>query len=80
MAGFTRTVSIQPLERAAARAHDGPMFVVHCGGHGSSVLLWPANIEAIDNTASGPVVRWRCFCGARGTWSPGRRRQPEKAA
>lgn len=43
------------------------MFTVHCPRHGREVLLGPRSIEAIANEAGGPVVRWRCHCGARGT-------------
>ncbi len=48
------------------------MFTVHCESHGATVLLWPRNIEAIDTTADGLSVRWRCHCGHRGTWWPAR--------
>ena len=47
------------------------MFAVHCHGHGSRVLLDTSRIEAIRNTPGGPVVDWRCWCGARGHLSHG---------
>jgi hypothetical protein len=42
------------------------MFEVYCPGHRAQVLLDTSRIEAIHNTAAGPVVGWRCWCGARG--------------
>ena len=42
------------------------MFAVDCPTHGTRVLLDYSRIEAQRNTAEGPVVDWRCWCGARG--------------
>lgn len=42
------------------------MFAVDCPRHGTRVLLDYSRIEAQTNTADGPVVDWRCWCGARG--------------
>jgi hypothetical protein len=80
MAETSRALSIPPLVIDVALAHDAPMFVIHCDAHGSRVLLWPANIERIENGPAGPVLHWRCFCGARGRWSPDRRHRSEQAA
>jgi hypothetical protein len=41
------------------------------------VLLPPSRIEAIDNTADGIVVTWRCWCGHLGRTD--RRRTPAVA-
>jgi hypothetical protein len=43
------------------------MFEVYCPGHRSPVLLDISRIEAIHNTADGPVVAWHCWCGTRGS-------------
>jgi hypothetical protein len=43
------------------------MFDVYCPEHGAPVLLDASRIEAIRNTPHGPVVDWRCWCGARGS-------------
>jgi hypothetical protein len=47
------------------------MFDVYCPGHRADVLLDGSRIEAIHNTARGPVVAWRCWCGARGALRAG---------
>jgi hypothetical protein len=47
------------------------MFDVYCPGHRADVLLDASRIEAIHNTAGGPVVAWRCWCGARGALRAG---------
>jgi hypothetical protein len=65
------------------------MFEVYCPGHGSPVLLDFSRIEAIHNTAEGPVLDWRCWCGTCGSliggtqsvpWRPGARRPTTDAA
>ena len=43
------------------------MFEVYCAAHRGRVLLATSRIEAIHNTAKGPLVAWRCWCGARGS-------------
>jgi hypothetical protein len=43
------------------------MFAVHCHAHGSDVLLGWSRVEAVRNTAEGPVIDWHCWCGARGS-------------
>jgi hypothetical protein len=43
------------------------MFDVYCPGHRAHVLLDTSRIEAIRNTAEGPMVNWRCWCGTRGS-------------
>lgn len=50
------------------------MFDVYCPSHGSRVLLFSADIEAIRNTRGGIEVHYRCFCGYRGVWLTGRTR------
>jgi hypothetical protein len=47
------------------------MIEVHCPSHRADVLLDASRIEAIHNTARGPVVVWRCWCGARGALRAG---------
>jgi hypothetical protein len=47
------------------------MFDVYCPGHRADVLLDASRIEAIHNTARGPLVAWRCWCGARGALRAG---------
>jgi hypothetical protein len=48
------------------------MFDVYCPSHRADVLLDASRIEAIHNTARGPVVAWRCWCGARGVLRAGK--------
>jgi hypothetical protein len=50
------------------------MFSVHCAGHGADVLLSASCVEAIVNTPSAILLRWRCPCGTRGTLRTGRSR------
>jgi hypothetical protein len=50
------------------------MFDVYCPSHGARVLLDTSRIEAIRNTAEGPMLDWRCWCGARGSLRGGRHR------
>jgi hypothetical protein len=47
------------------------MFDVYCPGHRADVLLDASRIVAIHNTARGPVVAWRCWCGTRGALRAG---------
>jgi hypothetical protein len=49
------------------------MFEIYCPAHQSRVLLSAGRIEGIRNTPEGPIVDWHCWCGARGSMSPGRR-------
>jgi hypothetical protein len=42
------------------------MFEIQCPRHRNRVLLGAHAIEALVNTPDGPVVHWRCYCGARG--------------
>lgn len=51
------------------------MFDVYCPGHGSRVLMFPSDIEAIRNTREGIEVIYRCFCGYEGVWHSGRARK-----
>lgn len=39
------------------------MFLAHCEYLGSDVLIWASDLEAIENTAAGMVVYYRCACG-----------------
>jgi hypothetical protein len=52
------------------------MFTVHCHVHRSKVLLDRSRIEALRNTVEGPVLDWRCWCGARGSLIAGARSVP----
>jgi hypothetical protein len=52
------------------------MFRVHCHIHRSDVLLDWSRIEALRTTASGPVLDWHCWCGARGSLVRGVRSVP----
>jgi hypothetical protein len=54
------------------------MFDVYCPGHRANVLLDASRIEAIHNTARGPVVAWRCWCGARGALRGGAAAVPRR--
>lgn len=47
------------------------MFTTTCSHCDSRVLLDTSRIEAVVNHPAGIVVRYRCWCGADGTWSPG---------
>jgi hypothetical protein len=47
------------------------MFEVYCPGHRAHVLLDASRIEAIHNAVKGPMVAWRCWCGARGALRAG---------
>ncbi len=54
------------------------MFAVHCPRHGRRVLLGYEDVVAVTNTADGPVVDWRCFCGERGRLSSRPRRSLDR--
>ena len=54
------------------------MFDVYCPGHRANVLLDASRIEAIHNTATGPVVAWHCWCGARGALRAGAAAVPRR--
>ncbi len=43
------------------------MLSAHCPRHGRQVLVTTGQIDGIDNTDRGIVVRWSCTCGERGT-------------
>jgi hypothetical protein len=51
------------------------MFDVYCPRHGRRVLLFPGDIERVENTGSGIEVVYRCFCGHRGVLYTGRSRR-----
>lgn len=48
------------------------MFDVYCPGHGSRVILFTRDIEAVLNSPEGIEVHYRCPCGHRGVWRTGR--------
>jgi hypothetical protein len=52
------------------------MFRIHCHIHRSDVLLDSSRIETLRTTPSGPVLDWRCWCGARGSLIGGTRSVP----
>ena len=52
------------------------MFQVHCHVHESAVLLDWSHVEAVHDSAEGPVLDWRCWCGARGRLIAGTRSEP----
>jgi hypothetical protein len=54
------------------------MFDVYCSSHRARVLLDASRIDAIHNTAQGPVVIWRCWCGARGSLRGGAASVPRR--
>ena len=54
------------------------MFEVYCADHRAQVLLDTSRIEAIHNSAKGPVVAWRCWCGARGALLAGTASVPRR--
>lgn len=47
------------------------MFVFHCPRHQADVLIWPSDIDGIDNTADGIDVHFHCGCGMRGVLQTG---------
>jgi hypothetical protein len=55
------------------------MIDVHCHAHRSRVLLDWSRIESLRNTDDGPVIDWRCWCGARGRLIGGVRSEPRGA-
>ena len=54
------------------------MFEAYCADHRAQVLLDTSRIEAIHNTAEGPVIAWRCWCGARGVLRAGTASVPRR--
>jgi hypothetical protein len=52
------------------------MFVVDCHIHGTRVLLDWSRIEAMRDSDEGPVLDWRCWCGALGSLIAGARSEP----
>jgi hypothetical protein len=63
-----------PLAESIIEEEDHVMFSVHCPQHGSEVLLPERRIESLRNTMAGIEVRWVCYCGHRGSFMTGRRR------
>jgi hypothetical protein len=64
-----------PLVGWAQTEEDEVMFSVHCPQHRSEVLLPERRIESLRNTNAGIEVRWVCYCGHRGSFITGRRRE-----
>jgi hypothetical protein len=52
------------------------MFAVHCHRHGTRVLLDWSRVEGLRDSDEGPVIDWRCWCGARGRLIAGTRSEP----
>lgn len=44
------------------------MFAPYCPVHGSRVLLFVENIEALERTDAGMKIHYRCNCGHEGVW------------
>jgi hypothetical protein len=63
-----------PLAGSDVEEEDEVMFSAHCPQHGGEVLLPERRIESVRNTTCGIEVRWVCYCGHRGTFMTGRRR------
>jgi hypothetical protein len=42
------------------------VFHVRCDVLGKEVMIWPAFVEAIENTDQGIIVRYECVCGRAG--------------
>lgn len=66
--GFARPEIIDPWPYEV-------MFSVQCPQHGNEVLLSESRIESLQNTLAGIEVRWVCYCGHRGSFTTGRRRE-----
>jgi hypothetical protein len=64
-----------PLAGSTSEEEDQVMFSVQCPQHGSKVLLPERRIESLRNTLAGIEVRWVCYCGHRGAFTTGRRRE-----
>jgi hypothetical protein len=54
------------------------MFEIYCPGHRAQVLLDTSRIEAMHNTAEGPQIAWRCWCGTRGSLRGGTASAPRR--
>lgn len=39
------------------------MFLAHCDLLGREVIIWTSDLEGVENTENGIVVRYRCACG-----------------
>lgn len=52
------------------------MFAIYCHIHESRVLLDSSRIEGMRQSTEGPVLDWRCWCGARGSLVAGNRSVP----
>jgi hypothetical protein len=64
-----------PLAGCSIEEEDVVMFSVQCPQHGSEVLLPERRIESLRNTLAGIEVRYVCYCGHRGAFTTGRRRE-----
>lgn len=39
------------------------MFLTWCDRRNTKAIIWPAFVEAVDNTDDGILVRYECICG-----------------
>jgi hypothetical protein len=46
------------------------VFAIWCPRHGSRVLLFPASILSLQETADGVRIGYRCTCGHEGVTPP----------
>jgi hypothetical protein len=56
------------------------MFSVHCPRHGHEVLLGHRQIQAIEGSGDGLVVRWVCWCGHHGVQQTTNTHSPQRLA
>jgi hypothetical protein len=49
------------------------VFAHHCTDCDRRQLVFPSQVDTIDNTDQGIVVRFHCWCGAEQTTVTGRR-------
>jgi hypothetical protein len=54
------------------------MLAIDCHAHGTRVLLDWSRIEGSHDSPEGPVLDWRCYCGARGRLIAGSRSEPRE--
>jgi hypothetical protein len=54
------------------------MFAIDCHVHGCRVLIDWSCVEGVHDSADGPVIDWRCWCGARGRLVGGVRSEPRE--
>ena len=54
------------------------MFAIDCHVHGCRVLIDWSCVEHVHDGTDGPVIDWRCWCGARGRLIGGVRSEPRE--